>query len=408
MNMKKILPFILLLFTTSIFAQVQNQNEKLEKALNKIVEKHNPKFGEKSVTLRLDSTHHFYYNDIDLSWRIANKHEYTYTPIGLVKERIVWTLFADGWRKAVITTYSYTPNNVLSDIVITVLDFEVNALVNKTKEGYTYNALGQNTEITHYRWNKNLSVWEYNYKEHLTYNSNGNLDVTNIYTWDKNINDWLLDSRVRLYYNSNQAISCAITEIRQDSRWVGDKKHDWTYDANNFLIRISTSVYRTDLLTFLEVYRIFYFNNEYGHPYLEDHQNNYGNIWLSNSLIEITLDANNYIERELYHSFNFCNFLWSTIFKEEYFYTNVTSVNDLVAKTTVKTYPNPVSDVLIINSDDDISNLRIFNINGQLVMSINPASKEATIDVSNFANGVYFVHVLSNDKNTVQKIVVQN
>ena len=58
MNMKNFLPFILLLFTTSIFSQYQKttSTEEIEKAINKIVANSKSNFGQKTVVLRLDST----------------------------------------------------------------------------------------------------------------------------------------------------------------------------------------------------------------------------------------------------------------------------------------------------------------------------------------------------------------
>lgn len=394
----------------SVFAQTKklSQEERFEKIKDKITERQNPTFGEKSVVLRLDSTLHSYYDDWDSIWFTNQKTEYSYTSIGLIQEEISGDLYNNVWTPYWKKTYSYTPNNVLTDIVSFWWDYNTNGWMNNYKQVYTHNALGQNTEIVHHYWNDSLSVWDNDYKEKYTYNSFGNWDSVYMYSWDHSANNWLLEMRAKVNYNSNQTMSNAIVQYWTGVIWMSVFKIEWAYDANSFLISETESEFDIQTLSFIPSYRSLYTNNSSGHVLIEEGQYYDINAWVSNYKNEYTLDANNYIQIEISYWYDPSIMSWSVNGKIEYFYTNVTSVNDLVAKTTVKTYPNPASDVLIINSDDEISNLRIFNINGQLVMSINPASKEATVDVSNFANGIYFVHVLSNKGNSVQKIIVQH
>jgi len=398
-----------LLFTTSVFAQNQRltENQKLERTLNKIVEKHNPKFGEKSVTLILDSTIHSVFNEFDSIWTTFQKAQYSYTSVGLIQESIVGDLFGGLWDPFKKSNYFYSPNNVLTEIVNSRWDF-YDGWMNDYKVIYTQNSLGQNTEIINLKWNEYLLIWENDYKEQFSYNSYGNWDTVFRFSWNKTTNNWALGMRTCVNFNSNQTISDAIMQMWLDADWMNVYRFEWAYDANDYLISETSFINNNPPFPNLPYFRSLYTNNASGHVLIKEDQVWEEDTWLSGYKVENTLDSNNYIQLEFSYWFETSSMDWEIDEKIEYFYTNVTSVNDFAYNSSVIAYPNPVSDILIINSNDEISNLRIFNINGQLVKSFNPASKETTIDVSSFANGVYFVHVLSHKKNTVQRVIIQH
>ncbi|OXB25535.1 hypothetical protein B0A80_00215 [Flavobacterium tructae] len=60
-------------------------------------------------------------------------------------------------------------------------------------------------------------------------------------------------------------------------------------------------------------------------------------------------------------------------------------------------YPNPVSDVLTIKTkqDAEIQSLEVYDIFGQLVVSVPNAKSVSTVDVSNLSTGNYFIKVKS-------------
>jgi hypothetical protein len=56
-------------------------------------------------------------------------------------------------------------------------------------------------------------------------------------------------------------------------------------------------------------------------------------------------------------------------------------------------YPNPVIDLLNISYSQDIANVKVFNMIGQQLMSKQINSNSAQIDMSDYANGAYFIQV---------------
>lgn len=75
-----------------------------------------------------------------------------------------------------------------------------------------------------------------------------------------------------------------------------------------------------------------------------------------------------------------------------------------VLKTLVSIYPNPTSDAFFVanKTDETISNLAIYTVNGSLIKEIKNVSDNAAISVSDLQSGVYFVRM------TVGKTIVNS
>ena len=79
------------------------------------------------------------------------------------------------------------------------------------------------------------------------------------------------------------------------------------------------------------------------------------------------------------------------------------SENELLdASTTL--YPNPVVNVLTINSKDAIDTIEVYNIQGQKIKTV---QKTNTIDLSTLNSGVYLVKLYSNDNLITRKVIKQ-
>lgn len=80
------------------------------------------------------------------------------------------------------------------------------------------------------------------------------------------------------------------------------------------------------------------------------------------------------------------------------------STTDLDAQS-FSVYPNPVKDVLNIQSLEAVSKIAVYNVLGQNVYSNTPKAVSPTVDMSTFKSGVYFVEVtIGNTTKTVKVI----
>ncbi|MEM9679677.1 MAG: T9SS type A sorting domain-containing protein [Bacteroidota bacterium] len=85
-------------------------------------------------------------------------------------------------------------------------------------------------------------------------------------------------------------------------------------------------------------------------------------------------------------------------------YENATlSTSDLEVNTDILVYPNPSKDHFIIESPMPINEVQIFNVQGQKVKTFTSPQDKYTID--ELQSGAYFVNVMSEDKNTLVKLI---
>jgi hypothetical protein len=77
-------------------------------------------------------------------------------------------------------------------------------------------------------------------------------------------------------------------------------------------------------------------------------------------------------------------------------------------KEKINVYPNPVTDYLHIESGmDDAFNIRIYTINGQLVLSSRMDKTKDKLWVKELKAGIYFIRMYNDEINEVKKIIIQ-
>ena len=84
------------------------------------------------------------------------------------------------------------------------------------------------------------------------------------------------------------------------------------------------------------------------------------------------------------------------------------SVNNISAtQLSVLVYPNPSSTQIVIETKERMELLELIDIQGRLVVSKIPDSKKISVDVSLLAHGIYLLHIKSEGKFAVKKLVVE-
>lgn len=82
----------------------------------------------------------------------------------------------------------------------------------------------------------------------------------------------------------------------------------------------------------------------------------------------------------------------------------VLSTSDFDAET-FKVYPNPVKDILNIQSNEAVNNVAVYNVLGQNVYSNTPNTISPTVNMSTFKSGIYFVEVTIGNTTKTVKVV---
>lgn len=91
---------------------------------------------------------------------------------------------------------------------------------------------------------------------------------------------------------------------------------------------------------------------------------------------------------------------------------NVTGIEEKTGRNDFMIYPNPASDIVNIQFSNNNVRERIITItdmSGRMVSNLNQkvAQEKLTINTSSLQNGTYMLNILSNDKVTTQKFVIQ-
>ncbi len=85
------------------------------------------------------------------------------------------------------------------------------------------------------------------------------------------------------------------------------------------------------------------------------------------------------------------------------------SVSEVETENTFNTvvFPNPTNEILNIVADENITNIQVLNMAGQVVSSRDNNSENIQLNVSEYAAGIYFVKVYTQSEVTIHKVTVE-
>jgi hypothetical protein len=85
------------------------------------------------------------------------------------------------------------------------------------------------------------------------------------------------------------------------------------------------------------------------------------------------------------------------------------SVSEVETENTFNTvvFPNPTNEILNIVADENITNIQVLNMAGQVVSSKDNNSENIQLNVSEYAAGIYFVKVYTQSEVTIHKVTVE-
>ncbi len=98
---------------------------------------------------------------------------------------------------------------------------------------------------------------------------------------------------------------------------------------------------------------------------------------------------------------------WGAAF-DNFMLTESLTVKDLRPSASFKLYPNPASDVLHINSNDDMSAVLISDLSGKLLMQHAISGTVGNVDVSALSSGAYIVNATFADGRTQMMKLIKN
>lgn len=76
--------------------------------------------------------------------------------------------------------------------------------------------------------------------------------------------------------------------------------------------------------------------------------------------------------------------------------------NGELKKLKLAIYPNPVSDILNVQTEDEVVNITVYDIHGK---AVNTRGNNKQINVSDLGIGMYFIKIVTDKANYVQKFI---
>ena len=70
-------------------------------------------------------------------------------------------------------------------------------------------------------------------------------------------------------------------------------------------------------------------------------------------------------------------------------------------------YPNPAKNIVKIKMAGAMKTIQLYNIEGEMVKSVNPGSSEYDLDISSYSSGMYYIRVFSASEWLVRKLIIQ-
>ena len=81
------------------------------------------------------------------------------------------------------------------------------------------------------------------------------------------------------------------------------------------------------------------------------------------------------------------------------------AINNVESNLSFEVYPNPAHETVNVSTSMDVQKVEIMNYLGQVIFSQNTTNNNFTLNVANYADGVYFIRLSGNDGIATQKLI---
>ncbi|PZF74516.1 T9SS type A sorting domain-containing protein [Taibaiella soli] len=331
-----------------------------------------------------------------------------------IHSRVVYT--RDNAGNAIITeAFDSTGNQITHTATYSAYDNQNRKILDSTDQSNKTNyAYGQGVDSSiHYTWATATAAWEQAYMALDIYNNAGTPTVHYQFS-PAGSNAWDSAFRVSYTYNANGFLTLALTSIYDDlnNSWRDVNKEIFDYTGNHPFYSYYETLENTpsgwvgDNKFACQTNNAGNWDVFYGFAW-----NNTTNVWDTSRRINFTynnLDLISTLETYRYDntigSFEANPFQLETYYYKTYIVPNAVDVIHAVA-AEISAYPNPVSGNLHIGGNignQDVSmqiisitGVRLFNASG------NWQSMNKDIDMSGFANGVYYLLIKDGNGNKI-------
>ena len=271
-------------------------------------------------------------------WDQVGKIEYTYNA-GKLTTLLIYEWITNQWVLFGKIDNTYDGNDNLTVEIISVMNASLWVAYEKYEHTYVNN---NRTVLTAFEWDFINSVWDTNWKDEYTYDGNGKLLI-------EIDSDWI------------------------NAQWVQYDKYDYTHDANGNTIREIKYVWNTTGNQWDENWKY-----EYTFDLAYDGSDLIVPLWYYG---EYDYTYNNMVTVENFYDFIDPDWVDSEKYTFNYSdYDSTLDVDDAILAKSISFYPNPVSDILTIDSEMSLTKVEFYSALGKKVKEINSDFKSKRTD----------------------------
>lgn len=374
------------------------------------------------------------WDDLTGEWRGLVKREYTLDANGnrIFNIYFVWDPNVGQWAysRKVESTFDAN-NNMTRQIDYQWID-STGVWMAMDRSEYTYNSGGNLSLYIEYNWNVAENRWIECAKEEYTFNTIGKWITRTEYYWDDRSNAWLAGYKSDFTYDSRGNLSeyCDSGWDAESNQWVGQNKIVYTFDANNRAEQYFEYSWDIASAVWILNYRDVSYFDDSGNMiridgYLNDSTNQmvltyrseytYDNAFAGNDLILPELYfQNEYFTHKLVDIVgwyrNDSTSQWVPLQRERFLYSeiNINSISE-TGFSKIRIFPNPATDVIILESDDpfETSRFELTDMQGRKVVSEMLDGTRSQISVAELSNGIYLYQIIKKGEFRYGKIVIR-
>jgi hypothetical protein len=315
-------------------------------------------------------------------------------------------------------------------------DLDMNKWEENEKYGYTYSNLGDTLEVRMKEWDYSSQAWVESGYSKILYDANDNEILYIAYDWNDNTSSWILDYKYEYFYDQHGNDTLHIRSVWENSQWNFESeyksKYEYKYDANNNITEMINMYYDSDLDVWENDAKSEY---EYNNNRLISEANSYWDTdeWIAEFKHEYTYN-DNYSLNDLiipdeywygylseywyggyqgmvtdynyYYDYDSDNEEWEMEGTALFYYSQQSvSIINISQAEDLGIFPNPVKDVLNIQSSIQVEQISFYDLSGREIKTIyNPQS---SISVNDLVNGMYIVKIKTESSESMHKIIKQ-
>lgn len=348
--------------------------------------------------LLLEEIHYWWDSDLNV-WALEYRDEYTYLPDGDLGEYIgyYWNDFTLAWERETRTTYTYLSDHRIDQTIDQQWNSGTQMWETNVRSTYHYDMADRLEEIIQDWYQPLDDDWlPFNREEYLFDTGDLPVEISN-FSWDGLNEIWQPQSRINYSYNAKGELIIETSYYYEsiDMAWIPEYQEASDYDEFGNQISTTFKTWDFSLDAFIPGNRRN-FNYDTNTP-IED-------IQLPYTIVDL-FSYNHKMLRISLYSYN--NGMWEEDFFGDFYYSPVTTSIDTEFESDVQVYPNPASDLLILQipASRTGGEVTLMHASGLTMLHQTISGEQTLIPINHIPAGMYVLHYRNDQGGVLNRTV---